>query len=628
RQHNKRKGLQGCVCKHIDSPKEHTCSIVFITRVLVMKFSTILALTVAWAINGVVAPPVTSSTTKSPNDINSADQAQDDFNVEYDRYLKEVVQALESDPQFRDKLQKAEDADIRSGKIAHELEYVNHAVRSRLDEVKRTEMERLRKYARKAYELQHGMDTEHLGIQSVPDPEHLDETNPDTFEVEDLRRLIAKTTKDLAEADKKRREEFKEYEMQKEFEKHEKVKNMTEEEKKKFEAEVHEMEEKHKKHDPLHHPISKPQLEEVWEKSDHMENQEFDPKTFFYLHDLDGNGVWDFDEVKALFLKELDKMYQAGAPEDDMRERVEEMERMREHVFQEADVNRDGLISYEEFLAQTQKKDFKDDPGWETLDQQQVYTPEEYHKFEMQRQHEIEAMIADGRLPQYYGQNMQHGGHPQAQYQGHPQQQQHQFQGHPQQFQAHPPQGHQQFQAQPQQGHPQQFQAQPQQGHPQQFQAHPQQGQHQQFQAHPQQGQPQQFQPHPQQGQPQQFQAHPQQGQPQQFQAHPQQGQPQQFQAHAAQGHPQQLQPPQQFQGQAYQGQQQQFQPPAQPIHNQPPQNQGSPDGHIASQQAAASHQAAQAQPNQVPHPPQVAAQPSGNNNHNNEQPSQVVKQV
>lgn len=60
--------------------------------------------------------------------------------------------------------------------------------------------------------------------------------------------------------------------------------------------------------------------------------------------DLDGNGLWDQEEVKALFLKELDKLYQQGLPEDDMRERFEEMERMREHVFSEADTNRDGLI--------------------------------------------------------------------------------------------------------------------------------------------------------------------------------------------------------------------------------------------------------------------------------------------
>lgn len=48
--------------------------------------------------------------------------------------------------------------------------------------------------------------------------------------------------------------------------------------------------------------------------------------------------------MKALFIKELDKIYSEGAPEDDIYERREEMERMREHVFKEADLNHDGLI--------------------------------------------------------------------------------------------------------------------------------------------------------------------------------------------------------------------------------------------------------------------------------------------
>lgn len=61
---------------------------------------------------------------------------------------------------------------------------------------------------------------------------------------------------------------------------------------------------------------------------------------------MDGNGFWDQNEVKALFLKELDKLYSEGAPEDDIYERREEMERMREHVFNEADLNHDGLIRY------------------------------------------------------------------------------------------------------------------------------------------------------------------------------------------------------------------------------------------------------------------------------------------
>lgn len=61
--------------------------------------------------------------------------------------------------------------------------------------------------------------------------------------------------------------------------------------------------------------------------------------------DLDGNGAWDQDEVKALFSSELDKLYATGSPnQGDLRERAEEMERMREHVFKEADHNKDGFI--------------------------------------------------------------------------------------------------------------------------------------------------------------------------------------------------------------------------------------------------------------------------------------------
>lgn len=48
--------------------------------------------------------------------------------------------------------------------------------------------------------------------------------------------------------------------------------------------------------------------------------------------------------MKALFVKELDKLSAQGMPKADLRERQEEMERMREHVFKEADVNNDWLI--------------------------------------------------------------------------------------------------------------------------------------------------------------------------------------------------------------------------------------------------------------------------------------------
>jgi len=64
-------------------------------------------------------------------------------------------------------------------------------------------------------------------------------------------------------------------------------------------------------------------------------------------------------------LWQLDKVYDPNAPEDDMMERFEEMNRMREHVMNEVDKNHDKLISLEEFLESTKTSDFKNDEGWD-----------------------------------------------------------------------------------------------------------------------------------------------------------------------------------------------------------------------------------------------------------------------
>ncbi|XP_011263305.1 nucleobindin-2 isoform X1 [Camponotus floridanus] len=499
-----------------------------------------------------VAPPVSQQKKDGDkdkeNEVDDMENIGNEYQVEYNRYLREVVQALETDTNFRAKLEKANEDDIRTGKIAHELQFVDHKVRTKLDELKREELERLRHLATKEHNLINGLDLNHLNIA-----DHLDHSNTHTFEIDDLKKLIAKTTKDLADADKRRRQEFKEYEMEKKFDEEQKMKGntgMKEEERKKYEEELEAMKKKHRDHKPLHHPGSKQQLEEVWEKQDHMEDQEFNPKTFFYLHDVDGNGFWDQDEVKTLFLKELDKLYSEGAPEDDIFERREEMERMREHVFNEADLNHDGLISYQEFLEQTKKPNFQQDEGWQGLDEQQMYSKEEYEVFQKRRQEEIQNMIAKGMLP-------------------------------PPPDSAHlpvheqfPPQYQQQLQSQ--QYHPQQIQSSqqysgqisPQQpiGHvPQQYQG--QMPQQQFYQPPPQQPYPGQIpQQHQYQAQQPQYQmpAVPQQ---QQFQAQPQyQGQPQQAQQQF-QSQPQQVQ--QQSQGQPHQNQQQK----QQQMQNQVPQN-------------------------------------------------------
>ncbi|XP_025196397.1 nucleobindin-2-like [Melanaphis sacchari] len=422
-----------------------------------------------------------------------------DLGIEYNRYLKEVVETLEKDDAFRKKLETANEADIRTGKIADELEYVGHHIRSKLDELKRQELNRLRDIARKAY-------------SDSSDPGHVDHQNPHSFEKADLLKLIQQVAKDLADADLKRKQMFKEYEMQKHFEREQKLKQMTDEERQKFLSEETKLEsEREVKHklDPIHHPGSKKQLEEVWEKQDEMEGENFNPRTFFAMHDIDGNGFWDEDELKALFVRELDKLYQQGMAKSDLMEKAEEMERMREHVFNEVDLNRDRLISWEEFKRMSEQPDFEKDEGWKTIDQNEIYTNEELKQFEHQRQQQIDQMIQNGQIPQYPPEYYQHHpdipkpvlnhgpsyqvnpnyqpqqmGYPQEPYMGQPQNNQFAYQQQMnqqhQQFQQQHPQNQQQLPQQqlPQYQQPQYQQSQNQQ--PQQKQQQPQQNQQQQ----------------------------------------------------------------------------------------------------------------------------------------------------
>lgn len=62
---------------------------------------------------------------------------------------------------------------------------------------------------------------------------------------------------------------------------------------------------------------------------------------------------------------QLDKVYDPNAPEDDMVERYEEMNRMREHVMKEIDTDQDKMISFDEFMESTKGKDFNKDEGWD-----------------------------------------------------------------------------------------------------------------------------------------------------------------------------------------------------------------------------------------------------------------------
>ena len=67
-----------------------------------------------------------------------------DTGLYYDEYLKQVIDVLETDSHFREKLQKADIEEIKSGRLSKELDLVSHHVRTKLDELKRQEVARLR----------------------------------------------------------------------------------------------------------------------------------------------------------------------------------------------------------------------------------------------------------------------------------------------------------------------------------------------------------------------------------------------------------------------------------------------------------------------------------------------------
>ncbi|KAJ8247566.1 hypothetical protein GJAV_G00247790 [Gymnothorax javanicus] len=303
-----------------------------------------------------------------------------DTGLHYDRYLREVIDFLENDPHFREKLHNTDIEEIKKGKLAKELDFVSHHVRSKLDELKRQEISRLRVLIRAKQQFEGGKGMDHQTF--LRQFQYLNHRNPHTFEVEDLDRLIKSATSDLENYDRARHEEFKRYEMMKEHDRREMLKTLDEEKRRAEEQHYEEMRKKHADHPKINHPGSQDQLKEVWQDTDGLDPEEFDPKTFFNLHDTNGDGFFDEQELEALFTKELEKIYDPKNTEDDMVEMEEERLRMREHVMNEVDTNKDRLVSREEFVLATNKKEFLESDSWETLEQKQVYTEDELRQFE------------------------------------------------------------------------------------------------------------------------------------------------------------------------------------------------------------------------------------------------------
>ncbi|CAH0386465.1 unnamed protein product [Bemisia tabaci] len=104
-----------------------------------------------------------------------------EMDLEYRRYIQEVGSILLSDTDLREKLDILDNNDLSSGLIADELDKLKPELRSKLNEIKRAEIDRLLSRWRDLAKI---TDREPKGIV------HLDTKNPHSFEADDLRYLL------------------------------------------------------------------------------------------------------------------------------------------------------------------------------------------------------------------------------------------------------------------------------------------------------------------------------------------------------------------------------------------------------------------------------------------------------
>lgn len=124
---------------------------------------------------------------------------------------------------------------------------MSHHLRTKLDELKRQEMERLKHLSMQKYEESRGLGIKHSGRLRLPG--HLNHKTL-TFEADDLEKLLKKFNRDMEALDRQRRDAFKQYEMEKELRHREQMEQIADMEKRK--AEEAAWEEAKKKH--ANHP--------------------------------------------------------------------------------------------------------------------------------------------------------------------------------------------------------------------------------------------------------------------------------------------------------------------------------------------------------------------------------------
>eukprot|EP00042_Codosiga_hollandica_P025133 m.109665 g.109665 ORF g.109665 m.109665 type:complete len:569 (+) comp51777_c0_seq1:72-1778(+) len=295
----------------------------------------------------------------------------------YQAYLREVKEVVERHPQVGDLLHNKQTANESLLELAHDLKL---QYRSRMEEKERMAIHAQRQAARDHRE--HELDED---PSLLPDDFDHKLWNRLDISTDDLKKLSEQRADSIGLLDQARREHFIREEMAAELAwraKLFKVKS-SEERLKIIQTREDHRKERIKAPPKILHPGSKAQLLDVWQRHDGMDADNFDPRTFFVLHDSTDDGLWDVKEIEALFLDHAEEIHAALSSDVENVKvlELEEAARMREHLLAEVDQDEDSMISQAEFIDYVHSIKFEQTEEWKPIDLDREFSEEDLKEF-------------------------------------------------------------------------------------------------------------------------------------------------------------------------------------------------------------------------------------------------------
>lgn len=312
---------------------------------------------------------VNCQNSKEANRVSHQRRDLEALGLEYHSYLEEISRILEEDKLFKATIKLYDKDDIRYGKVASRIEYVEEKFRNELDLAKAVQLKNFFRNKMKEMEKKNGKkykEDEFIQLKNPMGhlPKHLGSYEP-RFGDSDLHRLMTNALMDLERIREERKVVYRTNRLEEESKFQERIASMNDLQKQDAIKQRQKMKEMHDRYSKVHEPGSQQHFEEIWVKKNKLRREDFDPKLFFELQDSYKDSSWDVDEVKELVAFDLGKLY--GARNDSGNEPNdwdEENLRMRKHIHTKMDFDMDGLISEYEFLKYSKTPEFKIDHGW------------------------------------------------------------------------------------------------------------------------------------------------------------------------------------------------------------------------------------------------------------------------